>query len=140
VDADATGAVRKLVLALLLAVLRVDVDLCLPQAGSWELERVQPELLDLLLLSEMVGEEVAIDPELVVGDIEVTAEKPYEEPEHFRVRVRHQRSVPALSAFRPVEHASGREHGVTAASEDASFLLVAAANRAVLGAQPARTG
>jgi len=51
-------------------VLRVHVDERLGEAVAREVESLEPEPLDLVLAFEMVGEEVAGDPNLVIRYVE----------------------------------------------------------------------
>jgi hypothetical protein len=84
-DDNLACPVRKLVFSLLLAVLRVHVDDGPAQAISRKAERVKPELLDLVLTLDVISEQIARDPELLVAKQEEFTEEPDEEPDDFWV-------------------------------------------------------
>src|SRR5437588_3065167 len=69
VNDDAAGAVRKLVLSLLLAVARVTVDGRLAKTSSWKPKRAEPKVLDLSLASFMVSKEVASQAKPLAADV-----------------------------------------------------------------------
>src|SRR5215210_1011983 len=67
-DDDATGSERQRVTTFALAVLRIDVDDRLAEARLRQSERHEPERLHFSLLPEMVGIEMACDPDPVIGE------------------------------------------------------------------------
>jgi hypothetical protein len=73
------------VLALLLAVFRIDVDDGLPKRGIREIESRQPELLDLPLPVQMICEEIARHGKIVSGDVEVPLEERHEEADDLGI-------------------------------------------------------
>src|SRR6266480_5838914 len=108
---NATCSVRKVPNTLSLAVLRIDVDHGLAKGFRRKSERVEPVLLDLDLLLEMVGIEVTRDPYLGAAQAEVRPQKVDEEPGHHGIRIRKLQLVALLRALGPVEHATRHEAG-----------------------------
>jgi hypothetical protein len=111
----------------------------LAQCRRREAKRVEPELLDLPLAPEMVGEEVAVDPHLVVRDREVPAQEVGEEAQDLRIRVGQEHGVSRLASLGPVEHATRGEQRVAATCEEPSFLLIPGSDCPVVRAHPPST-
>lgn len=60
---------------------------CTAKAGPRRPEPAEPEVLDLALPIGVIGEQVAVDAEAVVGYGELFAQESNEEHEHLRVGV-----------------------------------------------------
>jgi hypothetical protein len=84
----------------------------------------QPELLDLALALDVIGEEVAVDADLLIADIEVLTEEVCKQGQEFGVRVRHPHAVAAFVALGPVEHAARCVRRIALASKQSTFGLV----------------
>src|SRR5262245_20597343 len=85
VDRYSACSVRKLVLPLLLAVLRVGVDGRPAQRGLGNPDDVEPEPLDLTLPLDVIREEVAGHSDVFFADTEVRFQELREEPNHLRI-------------------------------------------------------
>jgi hypothetical protein len=121
---DTAGSIRQLVLPLLVAVFRIDVHGRLAETRPRQFGDVEPELLDLALALEMVGEEVASKTDRLVVYVEATAEKSDEEANHLRVRIREAERVAGFSAFGLEEHAASDVEGIPLLRELTSLLLI----------------
>ena len=100
-------SVRKLVFPLLLAVFGVAVDDRLTETFASQPEGRQPEIFDLPPATLVVREEIAGNPELLVGDAELNPQKLGEMPNNGWIRVCESHRMPSLIAFGPIEHAPG---------------------------------
>ena len=137
VDTDANRPVRQSVLAFLLAVFRVDVHRRLAQARRRELERVEPELLDLALSLDVVGEEIAVDAKRIVRDFVTPAQERCEVPNHRGIRVDELDGVLVLRSLSPVQHAtSDVQLGALRVSSSARLLEGAPSQQAALSVRP----
>src|SRR5512133_313281 len=82
--ADSTGAVRQSVLPLLLTVFRIHLDSRFAERLARQDRHIEPELLDLVLLIEMVCEEVARNPNVLVAEVPVRLQETNKELNHLR--------------------------------------------------------
>src|SRR5207244_7797751 len=76
------------------------------QAGTGQTGGVEPELLDLTLTQNMVGEEVAGHTNVLVAKLVVALQELNEEANHLRVRVREPKLISPFRTFGPIEHAA----------------------------------
>jgi hypothetical protein len=77
----------------------------------------------------VVHEEVAVDPEVFVGNVEVRSEEFDEEAGHRGIGVRELHRIAALRSLGPVEHASGQMGWVTHPGTSAPIDLVGEPSR-----------
>jgi hypothetical protein len=65
-----------------------------------------------MLPLEVIGEEVARDPELVIRNGKTLSQEADEEADHFRIRVRKDHGIPLSRTLGPVQHAPCKVEGI----------------------------
>jgi hypothetical protein len=75
-------------------------------------ERLEPEVLDLSLTREVVGEEIAGHGDSTDLGAVTTPEETNKKPEQVGVRVRETNAVSILVGLRPEEHAAGEVEAI----------------------------
>ena len=88
------------------------------------------KVFDFPLSTNVICEEVACNPELLVHDAELSPQKLDEVPNYGRVRVCKSNGVAPLVSFGPIEHAPCDVKGVRALRSQSTLLLVATTSRA----------